>query len=332
MARPAQAAPRAVQTVLGPLDASKLGTTLPHEHIADGPYFLKNWPKGGRAEFVAEAVERLKHVRAAGIDSIVDLTTYDVGRDIRFLEEVSRKSGLHMIAATGQRFFPPQYPNVTMPSRTVEGLAEFFIKEIEQGIDGTGIKAGVIKIGIISGQPTELEEVGLRAGVRASKATGLPIRIHTDAAKRAGVGDAAILEDAGMDPSRVSFDHSDSIDDMDYFLGLARRGYCLGMDHVHRGLMPNAAPSFERRVENIKRLVDAGFAGKIFLSQDEEFGGSLLAEEAKDFRSKLDPPEGLLFTKRRLVPHLRQIGVSDRDIRIMTVENPRSFFAISQRR
>ena len=77
------------QTVLGPLDASKLGFTLTHEHIADGPYFLNKWPKawGGRAEFVAKAVEKLKLVRAAGVSTIVDLTTYDVWRDIRFLEE-----------------------------------------------------------------------------------------------------------------------------------------------------------------------------------------------------------------------------------------------------
>jgi phosphotriesterase-related protein len=317
------------QTVLGPLAASKLGYTLPHEHIADGPYFLDKWPKGGRAEFVTEATERLKQVRAAGVGTIADLTTYDVGRDIRFLEEVSRKSGLHMIAATGQRFFPPQYPNVTMPSRTAEGLAEFFVKEIKQGIDGTNIKAGVIKIGVISGHPTELEETGLRAAVRASKATGLPIRIHTDAVHRAGENIAAILDGQGMDPSRVSFDHSDGNGDMDYFLGLVRRGYSLGLDHVHRGLMPGAQPSFARRAECIKLLVDAGFAGKLFLSQDEEFGGSLLAEDAKDFRSKLDPAEGLLFTGRRLIPYLKQIGVSDSAIHTMTVENPRSFFSVA---
>jgi len=317
------------QTVLGPLDASKLGITLPHEHIADGPYFLNKWQNGGKAEFVVEAVERLKPVRAAGIGTIVDLTTYDVGRDIRFLEEVSRKSGLNMIACTGQRFFPPQYPNVSMPSHTVAGLAGFFRQEIEQGIDGTGIKAGVIKIGIVAGRPTALEEIGLRAAVRASKATGLPIRIHTDAAHRAGENSAAILEDEGMDPARVSLDHSDGSGDMDYFLSLARRGYLLGMDHVHRGIMPNTEPSFEKRAECIKRLIEAGFAGKIFLSQDAEFGGSLLAEDAKDFRSKLDPPDGLLFTARRLIPYLKRIGVSDRDIHTMTVENPRSFFTMS---
>lgn len=319
------------QTVLGPLDGSKLGFTLAHEHIADGSGVLSRWPKawGDRAAFVAKAVEKLKLVRAAGVSTIVDLTTYDVGRDIRFLEEVSRKSGLNMIASTGQRFFPPAIPDVSMPSRTVAGLAEFFTKEIEQGIDGTGIKAGVIKIGIITENMTALEETGLRAAARASKGTGAPIRTHTKAAHRAGESHALILEKEGVSPSRVSFDHSDDSGDMDYFLGLVRRGYSLSMDHVHRGIGPKFKPSFERRAECIKRLVDAGFADKIFLSQDSEFGGALLPEESREWRETIDPPDGLLFTTRKLIPYLKQIGVSDRAIHTMTVENPRYFFRLS---
>jgi phosphotriesterase-related protein len=326
ISEPAAGAPGVAQAVLGPLDASKLGLTLPHEHIADAPDVLNRWADGGRTEFIAKAVDKLKPVRAAGISTIVDLTTYDVGRDIRFLEEVSRKSGLNMIACTGQRFFPP-VSHVSMPAHTVEGLTEFFKKEIEQGIDGTGIKAGVIKVGIVAKQPTALEEIGLRAAARASKATGLPIRTHTHAADRAGEEHAVILEDEGIDPARVSFDHSDDSGDMEYFIGLAKRGYSLGMDHVHRGMSQNFKPSFERRAECIKLLIDAGFAGKIFLSQDSEFGGSLLPEKTREWRETIDPPEGLLFTTAKLIPHLKRIGVSDHDIHSMTVENPRRFFS-----
>jgi predicted metal-dependent phosphotriesterase family hydrolase len=98
------------------------------------------------------------------------------------------------------------------------------------------------------------------------------------------------------------------------------------MDHVHRGIGPDSKPSFERRAECLKLLIDAGFARKIFLSQDTEFGGSLLPEYAKDWREKIDPPEEMLFTTQHLISHLKQIGVSDNDIHTMTVENPRSFF------
>jgi phosphotriesterase-related protein len=132
-----------------------------------------------------------------------------------------------------------------------------------------------------------------------------------------------------MNPSRVSFDHSDDSGDMDYFSGLVRRGYSLGMDHVHRGLLPNIKPSFERRAECIKLLVDAGFADKIFLSHDSEFGGSLLPAETRGFREKLDPPDGMLFITRKMIPYLTQLGVSQREIQAITVDNPRRFFARS---
>ena len=75
----------------------------------------------------------------------------------------------HGSASTGQRFFPPKVANVSMPARTIEGLADFFRKEIEQGIDDTGIKAGVIKIGVAAKAPTTLEQAGLRAAVRAGR-------------------------------------------------------------------------------------------------------------------------------------------------------------------
>ena len=319
---------RPTQTVLGPLDSSKLGFTLTHEHIADAPYVLNRWPKGwgGRTEFVSRAVEKLKVVKASGVSTIVDLTPYDDWRDIQFLQEVSRKSGLHIIASTGQRFFPPKVPGLAMPARTIAGLTEFFIEEIEQGIDQTGIKAGVVKIGIVAKDLTPLEEIGLRAGARASKATGVPIRTHTDAANRAGENQALILEDEGVNPARVSFDHSDDSGDMEYFLGLVRRGYSLSMDHVHRGMSPNFKPSFKKRVECIKLLIDAGFVDKLFLSQDSEFGGSLLPDEVKEWRETIDPPDGLLFVTRRLVPSLKELGVSNRDIHKISVENPRRFF------
>ena len=82
-----------------------------------------------------------------------------------------------------------------------------------------------------------------------------------------------------MSPARVSFDHSDDSGNMDYFLGLVRRGYSLGMDHIHRGMSPNFKPSFERRAECIELLIDAGFAGKIFLSLIQSSGARYSGEE-----------------------------------------------------
>jgi phosphotriesterase-related protein len=229
--------PGVVQTVLGPLEASKLGFTLTHEHI-DGwtPEFQKIWPKsfGGRAGFVAQAVDKLKAVRAEGVSTIVDLSPYDVGRDVRLFEEISRKSGMHIVACTGKR---PSPPNST-DARTTEELAELFIREIDQGIDGTDIKAGVIKVATLGNGVTAFKERALRAAARAAKATGVPIETHTRADLRGGEKQAEIFEAERVDPIRVSLGHSDDSGDMDYLRGLTKRGYTLGMDHVNRGLSP----------------------------------------------------------------------------------------------
>jgi phosphotriesterase-related protein len=156
-----------VQTVLGPLDASKLGFTLTHEHICRCPLNVF----GDRANAVAKAVDKLKEARDAGVDTIVDLTTFDIKRDIRFGEEVSRRSGMQIVACTGQHLFAPESFN----ERTVEQIVESFVREIEEGIEGTDIKAGVIKVAARSGKLTPAEEKVFRAAARASKATGIPV-------------------------------------------------------------------------------------------------------------------------------------------------------------
>jgi phosphotriesterase-related protein len=317
-----------VQTVQGPLEASKLGFTLTHEHIcACTPEFWQKWSGsiGGRAGLITRTVDVLKAVRDEGVNSLVDLSPYDVGRDIRLVEEVSRKSGMQIVACTGQHLYPP----AALIERSVEQLAEFFIGEIEQGIDGTDIRAGVIKVATDREGVTAPVETALRAAARASKATGVPIATHTHARLRMGEKQAEIFEAEGVSPARVSLGHSDDSDDMDYLIGLARRGYTLGMDHVNRGLKSDARVPWQKRAGCIKQLVDAGFADRIFLSQDVVLAASQLPAEAQGDREK-NNPDGMLFNTRKLIPHLKQIGISERQVRLMTVENPERFFTVDE--
>jgi phosphotriesterase-related protein len=299
-----------VQTVLGPLDASKLGFTLTHEHICRCP--LKVF--GHRANAVAKAVDKLKEARDAGVDTVVDVTTFDGARDIRFGEEVSRKSGMQIVACTGQHFFAAESLN----TRTVEEITETFIREIEQGIDGTEIKAGVIKVAARGGTVTPAEEKVFRAAARASKATRIPVETHTNSSERGGEAQAAIFEAEGLSSARVSLGHSNDTDDMNYLTGLAKRGYTLGMDHAFWGLAPAAELPWQRRVECIEQLIDAGFVDRLFLSNDWVFG---------DVEREKVNPDGLLYTTRKTIPYLKQVGVSQRDIRAITVDNPRRFFS-----
>lgn len=324
LAVPAQRA-GVVQTVTGPLDASKLGFTLSHEHVcACTPDYWEKWSGavGGRAGLVSRVVEIVESVRADGVDTMVDLSPYDVGRDIRLIEEVSKKSGLQIIACTGQHLYPP----ASLTERTVAELTTYFVGEIEQGIDGTGIKAGVIKVATDLYGVTPVVERALRAAARASKATGVPIETHTHARLRMGERQAEIFEAEGVDPARVCLGHSDDSDDMDYLTGLAKRGYTLGMDHVNRGLKSDSRVPWQKRAECIRQLVDAGFADRLFLSQDVVLGAALLPPEGQGDREK-NNPDGMRFNARRLIPWLKQAGVPERAIHAITVDNPRRFFS-----
>jgi phosphotriesterase-related protein len=314
-----------VETVLGPLDASELGFTLTHEHVGGWtPEFQAKWPKGSgdRAGYIAQAAAKLKALRAAGVDTIVDLSPYDASRDVRVMQEVSTKSGMHIVAATGQHLFPPD----SMLARTTEELTAFFRTEIEEGIDGTSIKAGVIKVATRSNEMSAYEDKVLRAAARASKATGVAIQTHTHARRRAGEKQADIFESEGISSSRISLGHSDDSGEMDYLIGLCKRGYTLDMDHMNYGLAPDATLPWQKRADNIKLLIDAGFTRQLLFAHDSDFSSSLLPIEARDPREQRNP-DGMLFNIRKLIPYLIEIGVSRSAIHTITVDNPRRFLA-----
>jgi len=311
-----------VQTVRGPVDASKLGFTLPHEHVcASSAGYWQAWPEyfGGRASFISNVVEKLKTAKREGVDTIVDVTTIDTGRDVRLLEEVSRKSGLQIVACTGHWLDP----SMSMKARTADELGSFFTLEIQHGIEGTDIRAGVIKVATDPEGVTPFLEKALKGAARASKATGIPITTHASSFDRMGEKQAAIFEAEGVDPSRVCIGHSDDSDNWEYMSGLAKRGYTVGMDHLPLGLRQPV--TWQKRAERIKQLIEAGFVERIFLSNDWFFCLSLAATDGQQKMDAMNP-DGMLFNTRKTIPYLKELGVSDAAIRTITVENPRRFF------
>jgi phosphotriesterase-related protein len=321
-----------VQTVLGPIDTAKLGVTLSHEHIAASSAGIwQAWPEllGGRAKFISTAVDQLKRAKDEGVDTIIDCTTLDLGRDIRLMQEIARRSGMQVIASTGHWLDPSN----TMRTRTVDELADFFTREITVGIEGTDIKAGIIKVAN-GAMVDQFGEKVLRAAARVSKATGLPITTHSPGAQRIGEKQAAIFEEEGLAPSNVCIGHTDN-SPADYQMGLARRGYYLGMDQLPRGgaappgtpLQAPGALTWDQRYSQIKALVDAGFANRLMLGNDHSLGMTLQTTASDPLRVAQNP-DGMLFAVRRAIPALKKIGISDQAIRTMTVDVPRRFFEI----
>ena len=312
-----------VNTMLGSVDVGNLGFTLTHEHVRESsagvPY---TYPELlDHEDDVTRGVARLGEAAAEGVGTIVDMTTMDLGRDMRLILEVAERVELNIVAATGLWRDIPRQIGL---GPTADQLAKAFIREIEVGIEGTGIKAGVIKAAtdvehIIEGGLTGPNELLLRAAARACNHTGVPIFTHTGARARAGDYQVAVFQEEGVDLRRVCIGHSNDTDDMDYLTGILRKGCFLGMDHYPGGRAGGL--NWEERTQVVKQLVDLGFAGQVTLSHD--FGGSRPALPDVVEMRKAYNPDGYCFVIRKVLPRLRELGVSEEAIHTMTVDAPR---------
>ena len=312
-----------INSVLGPLNTDNLGFTLSHEHILVSSAGIKDtYPEFIDRQGILEAgVIALSEAFSEGVRAIVDVSTMDLGRDIRLMEEVSRRSGVQVIAATGTwRDIPRAFWGATP-----DIIAPLYILEIEVGIEGTGIKAGVIKVANDVGGVTEQGEIILRAAARAHKHTGLPISTHTWAPERVGEQQVRIFEDEGVDLNRVYIGHSNDTTDTEYLLGLLRKGVWIGLDRFPGGTTPGT-PDWEGRTRVVKELIDAGYSHRLMLSHDTGVYMAIASREANEQR-RLNNPDGYLFITRRVLPRLRELGVTEEAIQQMMVENPRRFFA-----
>src|SRR5438067_4486638 len=237
-----------VNSVLGPLDTAELGFTLTHEHVVTASAgILQTYPElyGDFERLTEQAAATLTEAREGGVQTIIDLTTLDLGRNIRLLADLSRRTGVNIIAATGiWRDIPRALWN-----RSPDEIAALFVREIEQGIEGTGIRAGIIKVANDAEGVTREGELILRAAARAAKQTGVRVSTHSYAPGRVGEQQVAIFEDEALDLNQVYIGHSNDSTDLEYLLGLVRRGVWLGFDR-HRTAMP-IGPDGEGRAQTL---------------------------------------------------------------------------------
>jgi len=231
---------------------------------------------------------------------------------------VTRASDVAIIGATGIWLDPP----ATIRARTVDQLAWRFIADLTEGMDGTSIRAGVLKVA--SNERVEpFAATILQAAARASIETGAPIITHTAAAYRTGEQQAEILEEAGADPSRVAIGHSDDSADIEYLAGLAARGYRISMDRLPNGALPQyGGQGVDDRIDMIVRLIERGYADRILLAHDDPISAPLLTDEDQA-QHKESNPWLLAFVADVVLPGLDRRGVTADTIRQLTTENPR---------
>ena len=308
-----------INTVTGPMDSADLGFTLMHEHImvaASGVH--QDYPELLGPDFMTNAVKKLQDTKAGGVNTLLDATTLDLGRDIGLIRETSIQSGMNVIVCTGWWLDYPRF----FGGVSADQLSKVFIREVTEGISGTDIKAGILKSASDMPGVTPEGEVVLRAIARAHKETNLPIMLHSYSPGRVGLQQMAVMKDEGVAMNRIKFDHSNDTTDVEYLTMLLDKGCYLGLDRYPGG---NTSPM--ARTKTMKALIDAGYADRLCPSHDHS-AISIDADNpmiTKEQRLKMNP-HGFLYMKNMVFPWLREMGVSEDIIAGLCVIGPRNFF------
>jgi phosphotriesterase-related protein len=318
-----------VQTVTGPVEADQLGTTLIHEHLRNSDEAVHDqWPSAVQVKEdhpyeVAPGADfeiAVREARAAvelGIKTIGEPTAMFLGRNVNFMRRVSEETGLQVIPCTG--IYTYDYLPQFFVNRDPDQIADFFVSDIEQGIQGTDIKAAFIKCAADEPGVNENIEKVHRAAARASVRTGAPIMAHSRPASNTGPRQIEIFLEEGVDPSKIQIAHTGDTDDLGYIEGLLEKGVWIGLDRYGLEIfLP-----YEKRQATAKALLERGYADRMFLSADSVATTDwfppnvieqlLAAGAAKDWTIRLVP--------EKVLPELREAGMTEEQERTMMVDN-----------
>lgn len=248
-------------TVLGPVRTEDLGVTLPHEHI-----FVDLSKVNRNIATLFDDLERMVHetrrFRDAGGATLVDVTPRSVGRRPELLRIVAERTGLNVVMATGWYREPWYEPIVGRSS--VDACAALLVEEIEHGVPGTDIRAGIIgEMGTDDAWLTPTEERGFRAAARAHHQTGLTITTHAFGCD-VGLRQLDLLVEEDVPPGRVIVGHCDTWLEPGYLDALLTRGAWIQFDTIR----VRNEWDFARRAEQLERIIRSGHGHQVLLSQD----------------------------------------------------------------
>jgi predicted metal-dependent phosphotriesterase family hydrolase len=261
-----------VRTVLGDIDPAAMGVTYAHEHlIIDGGRPVEISP-----DFLLGDVDRmtaeLRDAAAAGLRTAVDAMPADCGRNPAKLADVSRRSGVQVLAATGlhhQKFYGASHWSLRL---TEDDLADLFVADVEVGIDEhdysgpvvrrTPVRAGIVKIGGSEGGVSDRDRPIFRAAAATHRRTGVPIHTHCEAGTGA-LDQVRVLTEAGVPVDRISLSHVDKIQDLGYHRELLATGAFAVYDQAFRwGERANGT------LDLLEAAVADGRAGQVMLGMD----------------------------------------------------------------
>ena len=309
-----------VNTARGPLDTAELGRTLMHEHIAiRGLDVYQHWPDlDDRAACLEAAKARFAALEQRDIQTIVDVTPASLGRDIGLIEEVQAATSINIVVATGMYFHVPLY----WQGRDPDEIASAFVRELTEGITGTAVRAGIIKLATQM-ELDPINESVLRAGARAHRQTGAPITTHA-IPQELGRDQQRVFRDEGVDLSRTVIGHQGNLPHLDFYRELMDAGSTIGVDNF--GIEGNSALGWHDsfgRADVVAQLCSEGYADRIVLAHDSmccvDWGAVQMLRAA-------NPDWHSCYIPDVIIPAMRERGVSDAHLDQMLVQNPRRLF------
>jgi phosphotriesterase-related protein len=310
-----------VHTVQGPIDAGELGFTLIHEHVrARDEAVALQWPAfyDEDAEMAA-ATQMTGDAMGHGVKTIVDPTAMLLGRDVRFMKAVSDATGIQIVPCTG--IYTYEYLPLYFQTRSPDQIAEHFVRDIEEGIQGTEIRAQFLKCAADEPGITENVEKVHRACARASLQTGAPIMAHSRPASDTAPRQIEILTEEGVDPAKIQIAHMGDTDDLDQIERVLDTGVWIGLDRYGIEMyLP-----MENRNRTAAELLRRGYANRLFIAQDAcatlDWFPPETVEQLVAAGAVKDWTMSLIFTA--VLPVLRDEGVLDESAeRTIFEENP----------
>ncbi len=340
-----------VQTVLGPVPPSELGATTTHEHLyidfsfmyrpaqdsprpelADATIALDNLGWVRRNYYsnhfnltlmdLDTTIAEVKKFRDLGGGGIVDATSLGIGRNPAALARISRESGVHVVMGAGH-YVAAVHPS-DMDERTAEDIARVIVSDVTEGVDGTGVRAGIIgEIGC-TWPLAPNERKSLTAAAMAQQETGATVLIHPGRDPDAPMEILNVLADGGADLSRVIMGHLDrTIFEADGLLAVAATGCYLewdlfGNEGSYYPLAELDMPSDAQRLGFLRRMADAGYGDKIVIGQDICHKHRLVQYGGHGYGHILE----------NIVPKMRRKGFSEELVHAITVDNPARVLAL----
>lgn len=321
-----------INTVTGPLKPSKLGRTLMHEHFLFGYCgFQGDATLGGfhEQEYLDTCIKAVQDAKAYGIKTIVDATTNECGRNIRFLEKLSKLTGINIICSTGFYFEEESafgYWKFRSNFSDIEPeIYEMMLTEVTKGIEGTNCKAGVIKVASSYNTITPMEEKFFKAAARVQKETGVVIITHTQLGTM-GPEQAELLIKHGADPAKIAIGHMCGNTDLAYHKEVLAHGVYVNLDRF--GLQGELfhTPTDEQRMDLVLQLTELGYGSKILLGHDSvnvDLGRPLVMNDAMKEALK-DANIRNIGTK--ILPGLKERGLTKNQIEAFIADNPMTLF------